>query len=147
MGKTNWRWHKERSIWNDNSRPDQDWFQKCASSFLCQDMTSKPKNKNPEGPQEPKRHIVLPGKRVIVGVEDRRPAFCHGSLHDPVLKVCTYKSSDPPPPALSHFFVPDPPPSSSSCPPPPPPLSSYPTTASAAPPSSAPWDSPPPPAS
>jgi hypothetical protein len=34
-------------------------------------MTSKPKNKNPEGPQEPKRHIVLPVKRVIVGVEDR----------------------------------------------------------------------------
>jgi hypothetical protein len=35
-------------------------------------MTSKPKNKNPkEGPKEPKRHIVLPGKRVIVGVEDR----------------------------------------------------------------------------
>jgi hypothetical protein len=35
-------------------------------------MTSKPKNKNPEeGPQEPKRHIVLPGKRVIVGVKDR----------------------------------------------------------------------------
>jgi hypothetical protein len=36
------------------------------------DMTSKPKNKNPEeGPQEAKRHNVLPGKRVIVGVEDR----------------------------------------------------------------------------
>jgi hypothetical protein len=34
-------------------------------------MTSKLKNKNPEGPQEPKRHIVLPGKRVIVRVEDR----------------------------------------------------------------------------
>jgi hypothetical protein len=31
----------------------------------------KLKNKNPEGPQEPKRQIVLPGKRVIVGVEDR----------------------------------------------------------------------------
>jgi hypothetical protein len=35
-------------------------------------MTSKPKNTNPqEEPQEPKRRIVLPGKRVIVGVEDR----------------------------------------------------------------------------
>ena len=35
-------------------------------------MTSKPKNKNPqEGSPEPKRHIVLPGKRVIVGVEDK----------------------------------------------------------------------------
>jgi hypothetical protein len=39
--------------------------------FYVKDMTSKPKNKNPEGPQKPKRHIVLPGKRVIVGVEDR----------------------------------------------------------------------------
>jgi hypothetical protein len=39
--------------------------------FYVKDMTSKPKNKNPEeGPQEPKPHIVLPGKRVIVGVED-----------------------------------------------------------------------------
>jgi hypothetical protein len=38
-------------------------------------MTSKPKNKNPEGPQEPKKHIVLPGKRVIVGVEDRTDKF------------------------------------------------------------------------
>jgi hypothetical protein len=36
-------------------------------------MINKPKNKNPqeEGSQEPKRHIVLPGKRVIMGVEDR----------------------------------------------------------------------------
>jgi hypothetical protein len=41
--------------------------------FYVKDMTSKPKNKNPEeGPQEPKQHIVLPGKRVIVGVEDRQ---------------------------------------------------------------------------
>jgi hypothetical protein len=39
--------------------------------FYVKDMTSKPNNKNPEGPQEPKRHIVLPGKRVIVGVKDR----------------------------------------------------------------------------
>jgi hypothetical protein len=39
--------------------------------FYVKDMTSKPKNKNPEGPQEPKRHIVLPGKRVIVEVEDK----------------------------------------------------------------------------
>jgi hypothetical protein len=39
--------------------------------FYVKDMTSKLKNKNTEGPQEPKRHIVLPGKRAIVGVEDR----------------------------------------------------------------------------
>jgi hypothetical protein len=40
--------------------------------FYVKDMSSKPRNKNPaEGPQEPRRHIVLPGKRVIVGVEDK----------------------------------------------------------------------------
>jgi hypothetical protein len=39
--------------------------------FYVNDVTSKPKNKNLEGPQEPKRDIVLPGKRVIVGVEDK----------------------------------------------------------------------------
>jgi hypothetical protein len=40
--------------------------------LYVKDITSKTKNKNPEeGPQEPKRHIVLPGKRVIMGVEDR----------------------------------------------------------------------------
>jgi hypothetical protein len=40
--------------------------------FYVKDMTSKPKNKHlEEGPQGSKRHIVLPGKRVIVGVEDK----------------------------------------------------------------------------
>jgi hypothetical protein len=40
--------------------------------FYVKDMTTKLKIKTPkEGPQEPKRQIVLPGKRVIVGVEDR----------------------------------------------------------------------------
>ena len=40
--------------------------------FYVKDMSSKPKNKKPqEGPQESKCHIVLPGKRVIVGVEDK----------------------------------------------------------------------------
>jgi hypothetical protein len=40
--------------------------------FYVKDMTSKPKNTNTqeEAPQEPKHHIVLPGKRVIMGVED-----------------------------------------------------------------------------
>ena len=39
--------------------------------FYMKDISSKPKNKNPqEGPHEPKRHIVLSGKKVIVGVED-----------------------------------------------------------------------------
>jgi hypothetical protein len=40
--------------------------------FYVKDMTSKPKNTNPqEGAQQPKRHILFPGKRVIVGVKDK----------------------------------------------------------------------------
>ncbi|MDP1255070.1 hypothetical protein, partial [Klebsiella pneumoniae] len=37
--------------------------------FYVKDMCSKPK-RNPEETWEPKCHIVLPGKRKIVGVED-----------------------------------------------------------------------------
>lgn len=36
--------------------------------FYVKDMASKPKKKSADN--EPKRHIVLPGKRKIVGVED-----------------------------------------------------------------------------
>jgi hypothetical protein len=60
--------------------------------LYVKDMTSKLKNKNPEeGPQEPKRHIVLPGKRVIVGVEDRTD-----KSHD-------YDQFDGMPPSLSKL--------------------------------------------
>jgi hypothetical protein len=39
--------------------------------FYVKDMTSKPKNTNPqEGPQEQKWHTVLLGKIVIMGIED-----------------------------------------------------------------------------
>ena len=38
--------------------------------FYVKDMCSKPK-RNPEETWEPKCHIVLPGKRKIVGVEDK----------------------------------------------------------------------------
>nr|AAV32185.1 putative polyprotein [Oryza sativa Japonica Group] len=37
--------------------------------FLVKDMSSK--GKKGRGPDEPKRHVVLPGKRKIVGVEDK----------------------------------------------------------------------------
>jgi hypothetical protein len=44
---------------------------KMCIKFSMSRISSKLKNKNPEeGPQETKRHIVLPGKRVTVGVED-----------------------------------------------------------------------------
>ena len=44
--------------------------------FYVKDMSSKPKKKSDKTPEadkagnEPKRHIVLPGKRKVVGVED-----------------------------------------------------------------------------
>ena len=44
--------------------------------FYVKDMSSKPKKKSDKTPQaeiaenEPKRHIVLPGKRKVIGVED-----------------------------------------------------------------------------
>jgi hypothetical protein len=37
--------------------------------FYVKDMDSKPKKG--KGPDEPRRHVVLPGKRKIVGVEDK----------------------------------------------------------------------------
>ena|SRR5688572_27233276 len=39
--------------------------------FYVKDMSSKPK-RNLEDPWEPKRHIVFPSKRKIVGVEDKK---------------------------------------------------------------------------
>ena len=44
--------------------------------FYVKDMSSKPKKKSDKTPEadktgnEPKRHIVFPGKRKVVGVED-----------------------------------------------------------------------------
>ena len=37
--------------------------------FYVKDMDSKPKKG--KGPDEPRRHVVLPGKRKIIGVEDK----------------------------------------------------------------------------
>ncbi|EEE60827.1 hypothetical protein OsJ_14439 [Oryza sativa Japonica Group] len=37
--------------------------------FYMKDMSSK--GKKGRGPDEPKRHVVFPGKRKIVGVEDK----------------------------------------------------------------------------
>ena len=39
--------------------------------FYVKDMSSKPKKEINKQTDEPKRHIVLSGKRNIVGVEDR----------------------------------------------------------------------------
>ena len=38
--------------------------------FYVKDMASKPKKNLYKPDDEPKRHIVLPGKRKIIGVED-----------------------------------------------------------------------------
>ena len=41
-----------------------------AQVFYVKDMSSKPKKTQGKFDDEPKRHIVLPGKRKIIGVED-----------------------------------------------------------------------------
>ena len=38
--------------------------------FYVNDMASKPKKNQSKSDDEPKRHIILPGKRKIIGVED-----------------------------------------------------------------------------
>jgi hypothetical protein len=50
--------------------------------FYVKDMTSMPKNKNSleARPQEAKRHIVLPGKRLMVGVEDKTDMIMIGLM-------------------------------------------------------------------
>ena len=42
-----------------------------AQVFYVKDMSSRPKKRNIQGVEEPRRHIVLSGKRNIVGVEDK----------------------------------------------------------------------------
>ena len=42
-----------------------------AQVFYVKDMSSRPKKRNILGVEEPRRHIVLSGKRNIVGVEDK----------------------------------------------------------------------------
>jgi hypothetical protein len=41
-----------------------------AQVFYVKDMSSKPRKNPVTSEDEPKRHIVLPGKRKIIGVED-----------------------------------------------------------------------------
>ena len=41
-----------------------------AQVFYVKDMSSKPKKNQGKSDDEPKRHIVLLGKRIIIGVED-----------------------------------------------------------------------------
>jgi hypothetical protein len=41
-----------------------------AHVFYVKDMSSKTRKNSAKSDDEPKRHIVLPGKRKIIGVED-----------------------------------------------------------------------------
>ena len=43
----------------------------CAQVFYVKDMSSKPKKAKNKADEEPRRHIVLSGKRNIVGIEDK----------------------------------------------------------------------------
>ena len=82
MGKGDWRWGSSRQpVWNDNHGPQQYSYKDepfvlakdMNQVFYVKDMSIKPKRgKNNNDPiYEPKRHIVLSGKRNIVGIEDK----------------------------------------------------------------------------
>ena len=84
MGQPKWRRGKGRpAIRNDNSGSQQSRLrrrtirpsQRCGSGFLCEGhvfQTEKRKDKQADTSyDQPKRHIVLSGKRNIVGVEDK----------------------------------------------------------------------------
>ena len=85
MGEANWKRCRYRRVCNDNSRHKELGYRDepfvlakhVTQVFYVHDMSSKPKDKSrnkttkdkAEG-DEPKHHIVLAGKRKIVGVDD-----------------------------------------------------------------------------
>ena len=78
MGQADSRWVKgRRAVRNDNSGPQQSCVLRrtndVAQVFYVKDVSTKPrKNKQKNiSDDEPKRQIVLSGKRNIVGVEDK----------------------------------------------------------------------------
>jgi hypothetical protein len=72
-----------RAVWNNNGGSQQSRYldepivlaKDVAQVFYVKDMTSKPRKRKDKKTNtscdEPKRHIVLSGKRNIVGVEDK----------------------------------------------------------------------------
>ena len=67
------------TVRNDNSGSEQSWVHRrtndVAQVFYVKDMSTKPRKRKDEEADtsydEPKCHIVLSGKRDIVGVEDK----------------------------------------------------------------------------
>ena len=55
-----------------------------AQVFYMKDMSSKPRKRNQQGntsSDEPKRYIVLSGKRNIVGVDDKTDKLDYNKFH------------------------------------------------------------------
>ena len=82
MGKGDWRRGSSRQpVWNDNHGPNNIGYKDepfvlakdVNQVFYVKDMSTKSKRgKNNNDPiNETKRHIVLSGKRNIVGIEDK----------------------------------------------------------------------------
>ena len=77
VGETHWS--NKRSVRDDNYWSQQSWVprrafvlaQDVAQVFYIKDISSRPKKGINKQTDEPKRHIVLSGKRNIVRVEDK----------------------------------------------------------------------------
>jgi hypothetical protein len=78
MSEPSWRRRNDRPVWDDNSG-----FQKIGYKdepfvlakdvthvFYVKDMSRKSKTNHAKSDDEPKRHIVLPGKRKVIGAEE-----------------------------------------------------------------------------
>ena len=78
MDESSWRRRNDRPVWDDNSGLKKIGYKDepfvlakdVTQVFYVKDMVSKPKKNQGKSNDEPKRHIVLPGKRKIIGVED-----------------------------------------------------------------------------
>ena len=78
MGEPCWRRHNDRPVWDDNCGLQKIGYKDepfvlakdVAQVFYVKDMSSKPRKNSAKSDDEPKRHIVLPGKWKIIGVED-----------------------------------------------------------------------------
>ena len=78
MDEPSWRWHNDRPVWDDNCGLQKIGYKDepfvlakdVAQVFYVKDISSKPRKNSVKSDDEPKRHIVLLGKRKIIGVED-----------------------------------------------------------------------------
>ena len=71
MGESSWRRRNDRPVWDDNSGLKKIGYKDepfvlakdVTQVFYVKDMANKPKRNQGKSEDEPKRHIVLPGKK------------------------------------------------------------------------------------